>query len=89
VLIPCLLGFWLVRRKELGPLAHLALATLVAGAAGNLIDRAIHGYVVDFIHLHHWPIFNVADICITLGAVGVFWLVLRPMQAAGRPTVGT
>jgi signal peptidase II len=47
---------------------RLAFLLLSAGAIGNGIDRLMRGYVVDFIHLHHWPVFNVADVYITLGA---------------------
>lgn len=50
-----------------------ALALILGGALGNVIDRAVHGYVVDFIDFYygtwHWPAFNVADSAITVGAV--------------------
>jgi signal peptidase II len=50
----------------------LALSLILAGAAGNLYDRFMYGYVVDFLDVyvgsHHWPAFNVADSCITVGA---------------------
>jgi signal peptidase II len=50
-----------------------ACALLLAGIAGNLTDRVRLGYVIDFILLHagqyHWPTFNVADACISIGAV--------------------
>jgi signal peptidase II len=58
-------------------LAQHALACVMGGAVGNLIDRARHGYVIDFVDvhwgLHHWPAFNVADSAIS---VGVALLVL-------------
>ncbi len=51
----------------------LALALILGGAIGNVIDRGILGYVVDFLDFHfagwHWPAFNLADAAITLGAV--------------------
>ena len=51
----------------------VSLALLLAGALGNLVDRALLGYVVDFIDLYwqnwHWPAFNVADASITIGAL--------------------
>ena len=59
------LYWWRVRRN--GPATQLACALVVAGAIGNLADRAVRGFVVDFVHLHRWPIFNVADVAITLG----------------------
>jgi signal peptidase II len=57
--------------------ARIATALILGGAAGNLVDRLRHGYVVDFIDLHarwsgalhHWPIFNVADIAIVTGVL--------------------
>jgi signal peptidase II len=46
---------------------------ILSGAIGNLIDRAVFGFVIDFINLHYqdfyWPVFNVADIAITLGVM--------------------
>ncbi len=50
------------------PLLGLSVACLLGGALGNLIDRVRLGYVIDFIDLHFWPVFNVADIAITVGA---------------------
>ena len=52
------------------PLMALALAMVLGGAAGNLLDRLLYGHVVDFIKLLFlsFPIFNVADILITVGA---------------------
>lgn len=47
----------------------MALGCLLGGAAGNLLDRLRLGYVVDFIDLHFWPVFNIADSAITVGAI--------------------
>ena len=53
------------------------LPLIIGGALGNLYDRLIHGYVVDFLSFHaagwYYPAFNVADIGITLGAIGLIW----------------
>lgn len=53
-------------------LLSLALACILGGAVGNLIDRQIHGYVVDFLDFHwgsaHFPAFNLADSAIVIGA---------------------
>jgi signal peptidase II len=77
--------FW-----RLPPAAHLprvALALVLGGAVGNLIDRARLGYVVDFVHVYwreyQWPDFNVADSAIT---VGVTLLVLDILRSPGRET---
>lgn len=56
-----------------GKLLPLSLSLILGGALGNVIDRAMYGYVVDFIDVYygawHWPAFNVADSAITVGAV--------------------
>jgi signal peptidase II len=59
----------------------LALALILAGALGNLIDRVFRGYVIDFLDFHvrgqHWPYFNVADSAITVGALLLFIFLWR------------
>lgn len=47
----------------------VALCFILGGAAGNLIDRVFLGYVIDFIDFRIWPVFNIADSAITVGAV--------------------
>lgn len=60
-----------------------ALACLLGGAAGNLLDRVRLGYVVDFIDLHFWPVFNLADAAITVGAI-LFVCGLLISEVRGR-----
>ncbi|MBN2457879.1 signal peptidase II [Candidatus Woesearchaeota archaeon] len=48
---------------------HLPLAMIISGAAGNLIDRILIGHVVDFISVWIWPVFNVADSAVSIGAI--------------------
>jgi signal peptidase II len=73
VIVTVLVSFWLKQlpARGRGWLAF-ALALIVGGAVGNVIDRVVHGYVVDFISVHHggwfFPAFNVADSAITVGA---------------------
>ena len=45
-----------------------ALGLILGGAAGNLIDRVLFGYVIDFLDFRIWPVFNIADASITIGA---------------------
>jgi signal peptidase II len=64
---------WMLRAHPTQKLFCFAVSLVMGGALGNVIDRLVHGYVVDFIQLHHrgwfFPAFNVADSAITLGAV--------------------
>jgi signal peptidase II len=61
----------------------IALGAVLGGAVGNLIDRvARDGEVVDFIDLQWWPLFNVADIGVVCGAIGLALLSLRHDQPA-------
>lgn len=68
-----LAAVWLVvyhrDRWYASSLVRMGLGMVLGGAAGNLADRIRYGYVVDFLELPHWPIFNVADACIVVGGV--------------------
>lgn len=65
-------------------LFSFALASVLGGAVGNVIDRLLHGYVVDFLDFHwagwHFPAFNVADSAITLGAICLILDELRRVR---------
>jgi signal peptidase II len=70
---------WLAWRARSAGVA-VAAGVVLGGALGNLCDRvfrAHHGAVVDFITLTHWPTFNVADACVTLGTLALVVLQLR------------
>ena len=69
VVLAVVLTAWWKRRRDPSRALHVGFALVVAGAAGNVIDRILRGYVVDFIHVHMWPIFNVADVLIVAGAI--------------------
>ncbi|MBR9683387.1 signal peptidase II [Candidatus Woesearchaeota archaeon] len=59
-----------------GRFVQAATALFLAGTLGNLIDRLIRKFVIDFLDFSFWPAFNLADMAITLGAVGLiiyFW----------------
>ncbi len=64
---------WMLRSHPGQKLFSFALACILGGAVGNVIDRLLRGYVVDFLDLHwagwHFPAFNIADSAITIGAV--------------------
>ncbi len=76
---------WLLRSHGGQKLFATALALILGGALGNVIDRLLHGYVVDFIQLHHrgwyFPSFNVADSAISIGAA---LLVLDELRRVRR-----
>lgn len=78
VAVSLVLGFWLARLRSTERIMAASLSLIIGGAVGNLIDRVLHGQVVDFIDLYydarwHWPAFNLADSAITLG-VGLMLL---------------
>ena len=68
---------WLARLKTSAKLEAISLSLILGGAVGNLIDRLIYGYVIDFLDVYyqsyHWPAFNIADSAICVGAVLLIW----------------
>lgn len=73
---------WLLRSHAGQKLFAFSLSMILGGAVGNVLDRMMHGYVVDFLDFHwgflagifrggHFPAFNVADAAITAGAIGL------------------
>jgi signal peptidase II len=92
-----LVGYLLANGDRLTSGTRVALALVLAGAAGNMIDRLGRGFVVDFIHFQvgwfDFPVFNAADAAIVIGAVLIVLGTLfgrRPPERAeaGEPTVG-
>ena len=69
---------WL-KRQDL--LTRIGAGLLLGGAVGNLIDRVQSGLVVDFLDFRVWPVFNVADIAITVGAGLLIISVIRSEEA--------
>lgn len=73
VIIVAVLLVWLWRLPHRARLLPSALALVIGGAIGNLVDRIRFGYVVDFIDVHyagwHWPAFNLADSAIVIGVI--------------------
>jgi len=70
---------WLLNLDKHDKYSVLGISLIIGGALGNLWDRIIYGYVIDFLDFHintwHWPAFNIADSAITIGAI----LLLIPM----------
>lgn len=65
------------KKQKKHPVYTVSLCLILAGALGNLIDRLFLGYVVDFIDFRIWPVFNVADSAITVGAVLLGYSMLK------------
>lgn len=67
------LFFWIKKLKPEEKAMAISLSLVLGGAIGNLIDRVLYGYVVDFLDFYvgdyHWPAFNIADSAITVGAI--------------------
>ena len=79
-----------LRAGPLSSLSAFGITAMLAGAVGNIADRLLHGYVVDFLDMYlgtaHWPTYNVADAMICTG-VGLLLLEsVREFRAAPRPT---
>jgi signal peptidase II len=77
---------WIMRRRVSSLTERLGLAMALSGALGNLIDRLVRGYVVDFVKVPHWPVFNVADIAIVLGFA---LLIVEGHRHAPERTLGS
>ena len=85
----------LVRRRLPDIWRDISLALLLAGILGNLTDRLLHGYVIDFLFfdfgshvpkfLHPWPAFNVADSCICIAVVCFIIHSFRQNKSAAQP----
>ena len=89
LVIMVLIFFWLLKLSRNKNGLALALCLILGGAAGNLYDRIVHGYVVDFLDFHiqnyHWPAFNIADSAICIGVVLiVFFNFSSPREKVKR-----
>ncbi len=76
----CLIVLLAVSRSFLkAPLIQrAAFGLIIGGALGNWLDRVRVGYVIDFLDFRVWPVFNVADSCITVGICIFIWINLKP-----------
>ena len=83
---------WMLRKHSGQRLFCAAISLILGGALGNVIDRLLHGYVVDFLQFHwsflaplfpggYFPSFNIADSAITLGAIGLIADELRRVRS--------
>ena len=72
---------WLTKFRKRG---NLGITFIIAGAAGNLWDRVLRGAVVDFIDVTIWPIFNLADVLITVGVVLTVYSLIFSRKNVGH-----
>jgi signal peptidase II len=83
------IAVYFLRLPAVARLPRLALALVLGGAIGNLVDRVRLGYVVDFVHVywrtHQWPDFNVADSAITVGVTLLVLDILRSPAHEAQP----
>lgn len=92
IAVIALLVWFLLSGRAGHALAQCGIALILGGAAGNVLDRILHGSVTDFIEVgigpYRWPAFNVADSAITIGAVlvliEVFFGSRGPSESAGQ-----
>lgn len=84
-LMSLLILTWIFRASHDSKLLLFSLSLILSGAVGNLIDRLSHGHVVDFIDVYyqqyHWPVFNLADTAICLGAIFLIIDLLKNPEA--------
>lgn len=81
--------FWLFTLQSSSRWVAVSIALILGGAIGNLIDRVQYGYVIDFIDVYvnqwHWPIFNIADSAVCIGAfmlvIDVIWLSQKRVKS--------
>ncbi len=86
-----LLWIWLARAKD--RLTALSLGLIIGGAAGNAIDRLAYGWVADFVFFHistpnwrfNWYVFNLADVAIVAGVIGLLYVSFVTDRAAKAP----
>ncbi|MBI3810758.1 MAG: signal peptidase II [Nitrospirae bacterium] len=83
------LGSLFVKTPNEARLGRLSIAMVMGGAMGNLVDRLRYGEVVDFLDFYvgsyHWPAFNVADSCISVGVALMIWTFILEDRRANPP----
>lgn len=75
----------ITQRKQSNTLRRLGLLMIIVGGLANIIDRAIHGCVIDYIALVPWNSFNIADTSIFIGAMLVLWHQWKDSQEEDKP----
>ncbi len=79
---------WMLATGRAGTRAERwGFALVLGGAMGNVLDRILYGSVLDFLDFYvrdwHWPAFNVADACLSIGVTLIFWEMVFDRRASG------
>jgi len=74
--VSLVLMFLIATKRVHGLWAKIGVSIVLAGAVGNLIDRLLYGFVLDFFEIRGFPVFNLADACISVGAALIIITVL-------------
>lgn len=90
LVVSVVLVFWLKSLRRDETWSAIAIVLILGGALGNVYDRIVHGYVVDFLHFYwndyHFPAFNLADTAITIGAgMMIIDIFRKPRDSGGDP----
>lgn len=80
-LVVLALFLWLIHPYLSRRAGRLAAVLVLGGALGNLYDRLVRHYVIDYLDVHVWPVFNVADACVVAGVGVLVLLILRSERA--------
>ncbi len=84
IFVTVLLFYWLLKEQDVNKATILSFGAIIGGALGNIYDRLTLGYVVDFIDVYagtwHWPVFNVADMAISVGVIFLVWQIFLAKQ---------
>lgn len=76
ILVSALLVYFIRHLKSDKGYMKISVALILGGAIGNLIDRITLGYVIDFLDFRIWPVFNIADSCVVVGAMLLGYFVI-------------
>jgi signal peptidase II len=80
VIVTIFIGYLLYKTPKEQKLMRFSFALLIAGALGNIIDRVRLGYVIDFLSFPNFPIFNIADCCVTVAIAFIIILTLLDLK---------
>ena len=80
VLVTIFIALLLHKTPKEHKFMRFSYALLISGALGNIIDRLYYGYVIDFLRFPNFPVFNIADCCVTVGIALIVILTIKEMK---------